>query len=77
MMLRIMHLAPYYDIQSGTADPRPIAVAGQFSKFTLMVLTYSERLPLLHTFISHYSQCASVRQVAASQSTARRTAACS
>ncbi len=75
MMLRIMQLAPYYDIQSGSADPRPIAVAGQFSKFTLLVLTYSERLPLLHTFISHYSQCASVRQVAASQSTAAQLAA--
>lgn len=49
--------------QSGHADPSPIAVDGSLSSFTLLVLTFSERLPLLHKFIRHYSQCASVRLV--------------
>ena len=46
---------------SAQEDPRPIAVGGAFSKFTLLVMTYSARLHMLHKFVGHYSHCASVR----------------
>jgi Glycosyl transferase family 64 domain len=36
---------------------------GQLANFTLLVLTYSERLPLLYKFVRHYSRCASVSEV--------------
>ena len=48
---------------SAPADPAPIAIDGQLANFTLLVLTYKERLPLLYKFVWHYSHCASVSEV--------------
>eukprot|EP00887_Chlorella_sp_A99_P000276 scaffold13.g276.t1 len=41
----------------------PIAVGGQFSKFTLMVMSYDQRVGALRHYIRHYSQCPSVGEV--------------
>lgn len=42
------------------ADYSQIEVNGSVEQFTLLVLTYSARLSLLHRFTEHYSRCNSV-----------------
>ncbi|KAL4451196.1 hypothetical protein ABPG77_009268 [Micractinium sp. CCAP 211/92] len=46
------------------ADP-PVAVpvGGQYSRFTLMVMSYDRRLKELQWYVRHYSQCPSVGEV--------------
>lgn len=41
-------------------QPQPVAVGGQYSKFTLMVMSYDKRLRELQWYVRHYSQCPSV-----------------
>lgn len=36
-----------------------VAVGGEYSKFTLMVMTYEPRLPILKMYVQHYSKCPS------------------
>lgn len=44
-------------------ESRPIQVAGKFSHFTLMTMSYSKRASLLDGFIRFYSQCPSVGSI--------------
>ena len=41
-------------------QPAAVAVHGQYSRFTLMVMSYDARLATLQWYIQHYSQCPSV-----------------
>ncbi len=41
-------------------QPQPVPVGGQYSKFTLMVMSYDQRLRELQWYVRHYSQCPSV-----------------
>lgn len=41
-------------------QPQPVPVGGQYSKFTLMVMSYDKRLRELQWYVRHYSQCPSV-----------------
>ena len=42
------------------AGDSQVQVNGRVAQFTLLVMTYSARLSLLHRFTRHYSQCKSV-----------------
>ncbi|GAB4816089.1 hypothetical protein N2152v2_003135 [Parachlorella kessleri] len=53
-------LSIYWD--GGTAG-HAVAVGGQLSKFTLLTMTYSARLPTLQLFVEHYSKCPSVAEI--------------
>ncbi|KAI8103680.1 hypothetical protein M9435_005014 [Picochlorum sp. BPE23] len=44
-------------------ESKPIAIAGKFSQFTLMTMSYSKRASLLDSFIQYYSQCPSVGSI--------------
>ncbi|KAL4422923.1 hypothetical protein ABPG75_009120 [Micractinium tetrahymenae] len=44
-------------------QPAAIAVRGQYSRFTLMVMSYDRRLKELQWYVRHYSQCPSVGEV--------------
>mmetsp|Transcript_14903 Transcript_14903/g.44998 ORF Transcript_14903/g.44998 Transcript_14903/m.44998 type:complete len:235 (-) Transcript_14903:18-722(-) len=46
-----------------TTDYSQIEVNGSVEQFTLLVLTYSARLSLLHRFTEHYSRCNSVAEI--------------
>lgn len=41
----------------------PHAIGGQYSRFTLMVMSYEKRKKLLNWYIMHYSQCPSVGEI--------------
>lgn len=43
--------------------PVPLPVGGQYSKFTLMVMSYDARLRELQWYVRHYSRCPSVGEV--------------
>ena len=45
------------------APALPEAIGGQFSRFTMLVMTYEARRSLLESYIRHYSQCPSVGEI--------------
>jgi hypothetical protein len=45
--------------------PHALPVGGQWSRFTLMVMSYDARLRQLRWYVSHYSRCPSVGECAA------------
>ncbi|MCO5556846.1 hypothetical protein L7F22_010400 [Adiantum nelumboides] len=47
----------------GNRAEEPYPVEGQFSQFTMVTMTYEERLWNLKMYIRHYSRCASVREI--------------
>ncbi|BFI25327.1 protein MpGT64.1 [Marchantia polymorpha subsp. ruderalis] len=47
----------------GNGVEEPYAVEGQFSQFTMVTMTYADRLWNLRMFVKHYSRCASVREI--------------
>ncbi|EFN51907.1 hypothetical protein CHLNCDRAFT_54762 [Chlorella variabilis] len=55
---RVQQIAQPFFVQ-----PQAIAVEGQWSRFTLMVMSYSARLHELQWYVSHYSQCPSVGEI--------------
>jgi len=52
-----------YYVRHWSGPPDAIAVDGQFSKLSIMVMSYEARTVTLQAFVKHYSRCASVGEI--------------
>jgi hypothetical protein len=50
----------FYSLLGNSSGNMPYPVQGQFSKFSLLCMTYDARLTNLKMFVKHYSRCSSV-----------------